>query len=720
MTDKIKPVKVPVIMQMEELECGAACLSMILAYFGKWLPLEQVRKDCNVSRDGSNAHDILQAARNYGMEGGVYKAEPSKLRAANVFPCVIHWNFNHFVVLTGFRKDKAIINDPARGLVEVTMEEFDVSFTGMLLGFEPTDTFEKGGKPRSVVDYARSRLQGSTAAFAFVFIIALISTAINIFNPIFSRIFLDRILSLKNPEWLIPLLVVMLVFALLQLAAAYIDTVYTMKIEGKMAMTANATFIWHVLHLPVEFFSQRQVGDISGRQSANEGITSSIINTFAPLVLQVTSFVLYLVIMIRYNLTLTLIGIFSLLVKAYIARLISRSRIQIGRVQNRDMGKLSATTVSGIEMIETIKSSGAEAGFFEKWAGYQASVNTQRNKNVKLNQYMGSLPMFVTSLVDAAILIIGVYMVIQGSFTIGMLLAFQGFLSSLVAPSDKVIRAVQSLSEMRTTMERIEDIMNYEADAVDDLHQQLDDGEQYRKLSGLVELKGVTFGYARLSEPLIKDFSLVIPPQSSVAIVGASGCGKSTISKLISGLYQPWSGEILFDQKAMNEFPRAVLTGSIAVVDQEIIIFQDSISNNIKMWDTTIEDFEMILAAKDAQLHEDIMQREGGYSYEVMEGGRDFSGGQRQRLEIARVLAMDPTIIILDEATSALDAKTEHNTVKSITDRGITCIIIAHRLSTIRDCDHIIVMDKGTIVEAGTHDELYASGGFYTKLVSSE
>jgi ABC-type bacteriocin/lantibiotic exporter with double-glycine peptidase domain len=308
----------------------------------------------------------------------------------------------------------------------------------------------------------------------------------------------------------------------------------------------------------------------------------------------------------------------------------------------------------------------------------------------------------------------------EGNFTVGMIMAFQGFLSSFYAPASKIISAGQSITEMRTSMERIEDVMSYPDDICYESENLLSDDDNFEKLKGNIELRGVSFGYSPLAEPLIKDFNLSVKTGGKVAIVGASGCGKSTVTKLITGLYRPASGEILFDGKPIKEIDRSVFTGSVAVVDQDIILFEDTIANNIKMWDDSIEDFEMILAANDAQLHEDIMQREGGYRYKLSEGGKDFSGGQRQRLEIARALAQDPTIIILDEATSALDAKTEFEVVKAIENRGIACIVIAHRLSTIRDCDEIIVLDKGVVVERGTHDELYAKGGKYTELVSND
>ena len=384
----------------------------------------------------------------------------------------------------------------------------------------------------------------------------------------------------------------------------------------------------------------------------------------------------------------------------------------------RDAGKLEATTVAGIEMIETIKASGAENGFFQKWAGYQASLNAQEVKSVKTNQILGMIPTFFSTLANYAVLILGVYMTMKGSFTLGAVLMFQGFQGSFMSPAMTLIAAGQTIQEMRTQMERVEDVMEYPDD--ENVAEHETEVTELSKLRGNIELKNVTFGYSRLEEPLIRDFSLKMKTGDRIALVGASGCGKSTVSKLVSGLYQPWSGEILFDGKPRSAYPREVMVGSLAVVDQDIIIFEDTIANNIKMWDDSIQDFEMILAARDAQIHNDITQLSGGYQHKLTTGGRNFSGGQRQRLEIARVLAQDPTIIILDEATSALDAKTEYEVVNAIRDRGITCIVIAHRLSTVRDCDEIIVLDRGNVVERGTHDELMKLGGTYADLVANE
>jgi len=475
--------------------------------------------------------------------------------------------------------------------------------------------------------------------------------------------------------------------------------------------------MWKVLKLPMEFFSQRMAGDIQARQSANAAIASGLVNTVAPLMLNTVMAIFYLVVMLRYSWLLTLVGMTAVLVNVALSRVISNKRVNITRVMMRDSGKLAGATVGAVDMIETIKASGAENGYFEKWAGYQTSVNTQNVRFERLNQYLGVLPQAVTGTLNILVLVLGVWLTMRGQFTVGKIFAFQGFMSAFMAPANQVLSAGQQIQEMRSGMERIQDVMAYPEDSA---FAPRPEAEEYDKLSGSLTMRHVTFGYSRLAPPLIEDFNLELRQGQRVAFVGTSGCGKSTLAKLISGLYQPWSGEILFDGKPISRIDRSVLTGSVAVVDQDIILFEDTIANNIKMWDNSIEDFEMILAARDAQIHEDIMQRDGGYQYVLTEGGRDFSGGQCQRLEIARVLAQDPTMVILDEATSALDARTEYDVVKSIEARGISCVVIAHRLSTIRDCDEIIVMDKGKVVERGTHDELMALDGTYKALVVSE
>ena len=712
--------KVPVIMQMEALECGAACLTMVLAYYDKWVPLERVRVDCGVSRDGSNAGNVLKAARFYGLEADGYKLEVQTLMEHAAFPCIIHWNFNHFVVLDGFKGKKAILNDPARGRVEVSMEEFDESFTGICLLFSPGEDFVPEGKPKSVMAFAAKRLKGAEPAIVFVVLTTVISSLFGVISPGFYQVFMDRLLTGRNPSWVFPFLVLLSIFTALQIFVSWINVVYSMRINGKLAIVGNSSFMWKILRLPMEFFSQRMAGDIQSRQNSNTEVASNLVNTFAPLALNTAMMFFYLVIMIRMSIPMTVVGMVSVLINALFSRYISEKRINVARVQVRDSGKLTGTTIAGIEMIESIKASGSETGFFGRWAGYQASVNAQDVKFSQMNEYLGLLPQIVSTVTDVLVLCMGIALAMRGQFTPGMISQFGIYMKQFLAPADQLISTGQTIQELRTEMERIEDVMEYRTDELADNEVSADAGDvSFAKLSGRVEMRDVTFGYSPLGKPLIQNFSMTLEPGRSIAFVGASGSGKSTLAKLLSGLYKPWSGEILFDGKPIIDIDKAVFRGSLAVVDQDITLFEDTIANNIKMWDTTIENYEMILAARDAQIHDKILEREGGYEYRIRENGSDFSGGERQRLEIARVLAQDPTIVIMDEATSALDARTEYNVVKSIRDRGVTTIVIAHRLSTIRDCDEIIVMDHGLVTERGTHEELIALGGMYTDLVSS-
>lgn len=712
------PANVPVVMQLEAVECGAACLTMILAYYKKWVPLEQVRIDCGVSRDGSSAKNIVLAARRYGMKANGFRYEPATLAADDVFPCIIHWNFNHFVVLKGFRHGKAYINDPAQGAIVLSMQQFDEGFTGIALCFRPTEAFVPGGKKKSMLGYAAKRLKGTGPAITFTVLTGVVGAMTALISPAISRVFIDRMLGGGAPDWVRPFLLFLFVVNIIRILLSALNSIYSLRIDGKLSVIGSTSYIWKVLHLPMSFFSARSAGDIQQRQYSSAEISRTLIQTVAPLLLQSVMMVFYLVVMLRYSVLLTLVGLVSLTVNAVVARIITKKRVNISRVSMRDEAALASDTVTGINMIETIKSSGAENGFFARWSGHQAAANAQRMKNIRLSQQLGVIPDLISLLADNAVLLLGVWLIMRGDFTQGMVMAFQSFLSSFMDPALQLVRAGQTLEEIRTQMERVEDVMSYQEDCP---FSGDPDGTTFsHKLTGSIEIRGLTFGYSPLSEPLLKNLSTEIRQGSAVAFVGGSGCGKSTLSRLIAGLYSPWDGEILFDGKRVSEIPESIFHGSVAVVDQDITLFEDTIANNIKMWDESIEDFEMILAARDARIHDDIMARDKGYQSLIRENGSDLSGGQRQRLEIARVLAQDPTIIILDEATSALDAKTEAEVVQAIRDRGITCVVIAHRLSTIRDCDKILVMKDGEIRNEGTHDELMRTSELYRELVSNE
>ena len=708
--------RVPVVMQMEALECGAASLGMVLAYWKKWLPLERLRIDCGVSRDGSNALNILKAARKYGMVAKGFRMEVERLRKVED-PAILHWNFCHFVVFNGFKGDKVSLNDPARGRVLVDMEEFNRSFTGIVLTFQPGPEFEPSGQHASVLSFVRQRMKSARAALLFTFLTGLLMAFVGLVSPVFSQIFMDDILSGKNPDWFkffIGMYAVLVVFQfIVQVMQDFRWVIY----QAQLDIEANTSFIWHVLHLPISFFQQRFAGDLVIRQQSNQTCAAHLVQKIAPAVVDISLLIIYLLVMSRYSLPLTAVGLTVAVLNLGLMRYIADKRMNLGRVLERDNGKLNGTTMSSIEGMETIKAAGAELGFFQRWSGvFATKLNSEVRQN-KTSVYLEILPLLLQQLSANVILVLGAYLILKGELTIGMLTAFQGFMTSFMNPLNKLMDTGQTLIETRTQMERIEDVYNSERDVKDEALTEPITGSG--KLGGKVEVRNVVFGYNPLSTPLLDGLSFTLEPGKSVALVGSSGCGKSTIAKLVSGLYEPWSGEILFDGMPRKEIQRAVFTNSVAMVDQDITLFEDNIANNVKIWDRSIEDFAMIMACRDAQIYTDIVTRPDGFNERLTEGGSNLSGGQRQRLEIASALAREPVVLILDEATSALDAATEERVMRSIRQAGISLIIIAHRLSTIRDCDEIIVLDKGHVMERGTHEALMREEGMYYQLMKN-
>ncbi len=711
--------RVPLVMQLEALECGAASLCMAMAYFGRWVPLEQLRKECGVSRDGSNLFWVRQVARNYGLKAEAMRATAEALRDEGSFPCIAFWRASHFVVVDGFRGNTVYLNDPARGKVRMPLEEFKKSYSGICLLLEPTERFEPGGAPESILGFARERLKGTLPLFLLVFLTTLITAAAGILTPAFGRFFVDRLLTGRWLQWTFPFFLLLGTMNLLQVLSVWTHTRVMYRLQGKLAVVASTSFLWHVLRLPVEFFAQRMAGDIVQRQQANQDIAATLANTFAPVLLNAAAVAVNLLIMIDYSPLLASVGLASVAGNLILARVISAARLDLTRVQMRDMGQLNGITLSGIDMIETIKSAGAENGFFSRWADTQARCNAQMVKSVRINLSLGQLPPLVSLLTSNLVLFLGVRLIMDGQWTLGILSAFNGYLAAFSAPATALINATQSIQEMRTNMERVQDVFRYPTDISYENGNTRRDGEA-GKLSGLVEMKNVIFGYNHMEEPMLRDFSLRLEPGRSVALVGRSGCGKSTVAKLMMGLYQPWSGEVLFDGKPVSQISRNVFTGSVACVDQEITLFEDTVANNIRLWDKSIENFEIVLAARDAGIHNDIVQRDGDYYAHVSEWGRNFSGGQRQRLEIARALAQDPRVIILDEATSALDTQTESEVARAIENRGISRVIISHRLSIVRNCDEIVVMKAGQIVDRGRHEELMERCDEYREMIAGE
>jgi len=710
---------VPLIMQMEEsVECGAASLGMILAYYGRWVTLEQLCKDCGVSRDGAKASNILKAARSYGLEAKGFRLDADTFMKEATFPCIAYWNAHHWVVVRGVRGDYVYVNDPAQGQRPVPRDEFEQKYSGITLVFKKTEQFQPGGSKPDVMACIRRRLTGLEKPILFVMITAAIAMLASVLYTSLGKVFLDHVISGRNPGWLEPVVTAMIVLALVNGLVSILNAVYLVKIQGKAAVVSSSKFVRHLLHLPVDYYSRRSIGELQFRIANNEAAASTLIGQLAPTVISIVMLFLYLIIMLKYSVLLTAIGVFTVILNALAAKYTSILRKNVTRQLSIHNGKLSAATMGGISMIETIKAAGAENGFFNRWAGYQALVNNGNAQKTRINEYLGMIPLALTELADIAVLALGIKLIIQGSFTTGSLLAFTGFLTAFMEPVRKFIDLGETVEEMGTRMERAEDVMNYPADVPEE-HLPADEIVQkgYQKLRGQLDLEHVSFGYSTLEPPLIDDFSLHLEPGKWVALVGRSGCGKSTIAKLITGLHPIWSGEIRIDGIPLKEIPPEVLRSTLSMVNQDIVTFHDTVADNIKLWDASIEDYEMVLACRDADIQDDIAKRQGGYYTMVQPGGKNFSGGQLQRFEIAHVLAEDPSIMILDEATSALDAQTEARIIQRIRDRGTTCIVVAHRLSTIRDCDEIIVLDNGKVKERGTHQELMAMNGAYADLV---
>jgi NHLM bacteriocin system ABC transporter peptidase/ATP-binding protein len=717
---KIKRAITPTVIQMEAVECGAAALSIILQYYGRYIPLEKLRLDCGVSRDGSKASNILKVARDHGLAAKGYKKENiSELQELDL-PIVVFWNFNHFLVVEGFKKGWVYLNDPATGPRKVSIKEFDDSFTGVVLTFKPTPAFTKSGKKRSMVSAILKRLKDIKLGISFVVMVGLVLVIPGLVVPAFLRIFVDKVLVSDLTNWFLPLLWGMALVMVIQGILNWVQQYYLLKLETKIAITSSSKFLWHILRLPIEFFNQRYGGEIGARVALNEKIATLMSGHLARTVISLIMIVFFASLMFFYDVVLTLIGISAVVLNLLALRLISKKRKDQSIAVSQENSKLMGTSLSGLQAIETLKATGGEGEFFARWTGYQAKMLNSNQKLAELTDILTCIPDLLTTLTTIAILAVGGIRVMEGHLSIGMLVAFQSLMLSLLKPATDLVNLGDVLQRLEGDMNRIDDVIKNPADARVPANF-IEDTQDIKspKLSGLIEIKNLTFGYSHHEPPLIEDLSITIQPGARIALVGGSGSGKSTIAKLVSGLYQPWAGQVLFDGKEFNQVPRAVFANSLTNVDQNIFLFEGTIHDNLTLWDKSIPQITVIEAAKDACVHDIVAARPGGYDSKIQEGGINFSGGQQQLLEIARSLAINPTIMVLDEASSALDAETEKKVDDNLRKRKCSCLLVAHRLSTIRDCDEIIVLDNGKVVERGTHDELYELKGLYKELLDN-
>ena len=723
-----RKTKTPTVLQMEALECGAASLSMILAHYKKYVSLEELRVECGVSRDGTKASNLVKAAKRYGLEAKGFKMEVDALRSLKA-PAIIFWNFNHFVVYEKFKRHSVVINDPAMGRRAVDFDEFDESFTGVVLTFVPGENFVPSGEKPKIWNRLKKRLGGLSGIFTFLGFLSFLYFIPGFVYPTFSRFFIDEILIKNSMNLLKPLLVVMIVTCFVSTVLQAIQNTVLMRFQVRLSLSSASKFINQIFRMPMQFFVQRLPGELCNRISSCDSVASLVSGQLIEVVINLVSTVFFLILMLLYDVPLTVISV-SLTVLVIIIFKITSERVKNKSFKiEMEGGKLSGITMSGIEMIESLKASGSENDFFMQWSGQQAKVILENQRLVKTNTANAIVPETISQIQSILILAIGALRVMDGHLTIGMLMAFQVLQAHFASPINSFLSLGAQLLSANADMQRIDDVMEYPTPKIfkDDFGeeesalQSYDSGRIFyapiKKLEGYISLKNAVFGYSPLAAPLINGLDIEFTPGKRIALVGATGSGKSTIGKLISATYPLWSGELMFDGKPLSEIDRKTFAASVSVVNQSISLFEGTIKDNITMWNTTIPEDVYIQAAKDACIHDVITSRQGGYFSQVSEGGRNFSGGQRQRLEIARALATNPRIIIMDEATSALDAITEQTVDQNIRRRGCTSIIIAHRLSTIRDSDEIIVLDHGNIVQRGTHDELMEQGGMYSELV---
>ncbi|MDZ8109469.1 MAG: NHLP family bacteriocin export ABC transporter peptidase/permease/ATPase subunit [Nostoc sp. DedQUE12a] len=715
-------MKTPTLLQMEAVECGAAALGIILAYYGKVVPLAELRQNCGVSRDGSKASDILIAAKNYGMQVKGFKKQLTQLQKLRP-PYIVFWNFNHFVVVEGFKQNWVYVNDPTTGPRRISYQEFDEAYTGVVLVMEPGSEFQRGGHKPSLIGSLLDRVQSSWGAIFYCLIAGFFLVIPGLVLPVFNQIFVDKVLVENRTDWLRPIILGMIITVIIQGWLTFLQRRFLRKLNIKLSVEMSSQFLQHILRLPIEFYAQRFAGEISNRININTKVAEVLSRQLARTVIDAVMVIFYAIVMLAYDGVLTSISVCFAAINMLVLQWVARQRRDIYTRNMQNQGKVAGTEIAALQSIETLKASALESDFFSRWSGYYTKLINSQQKLGVTNQLLGVLPPFLTSLSSLSILAIGGLRVMDGHLSIGMLVAFQSLMNSFLTPVNSLVNFGSTLQEVEGDLNLLDDVLQNPTDPEFE-HQNIHiNSLQYAsscQLRGYVELKNVTFGYSQTNEPLIKDLSFQLQPGQRVALVGASGSGKSTVAKLLAGLYQPWSGEILFDGIPREKIPRSVISNSLAMVEQEIFLYAGTVRDNLTLWDDTVFNSQLVRACKDAAIHEEILALPGGYDSNLLEGAANLSGGQRQRLEIARALVNEPTILVMDEATSALDAETERIIDRNLRYRGCSCIIVAHRLSTIRDCDEIIVLEKGKVIQRGSHQEMSQNNSPYAKLIQLE
>ena len=710
-------VRTPTVLQMESVECGAACVAIVLGYYGKWLPLEELRVACGVTRDGSNARAILRAARSYGLEAKGYRYGVRTLRE-QAPPFIIHWKHRHFMVVDGFAGHVVHVNDPVTGPRTIDREEFDRGYAGLMLRLAPGAGFVRSGHPPRLSRIVSTRLGYLRRGAGTLSLLSLLLIVPGVLLPAFARIFIDEVMLREQTEMLQVLLGVMAGTIVVQAAMTWMLQWILLRIENKLSLYGSAQLLWHLLRLPYVFFSQRQPSDLANRLRSNDAVATGFGQDLGRTLAQLVAAAFYVLVMVLFDVALAAVAI-GLTGASVLVSFLARRRLHdISSRLELEENEVFIDTVTALQSIDSIKATGSESMAFTRWAGHHAaSINAEQRLGMHTTRIQ-SIPFLTGALTTAAVLGLGSMRIIAGDLTVGGVVAIQALVAAFKPPLEELAGFLTRLEQARAALRRVDDVLNYEADhtlALAPTTRSLPTRKV--KLDGRIELRAVSFGYNATEAPLIADLDLCIEPGARVALVGATASGKSTVAKLIAGLHRPWSGEVLLDGVPADDWPLQLRRNSIAWVDQEVILFEGTVTDNLTLWDASIPEPVVTQAARDAEIHDVIASRPGGYSGPVVENAANFSGGEAQRLELARALAAEPSILILDETTSALDPRVEFLIDGHLRRRGCTTVIVAHRLSTIRDCDEIIVLDAGRVAERGTHDTLMANEGRYREIV---
>jgi NHLM bacteriocin system ABC transporter peptidase/ATP-binding protein len=698
-------VRTPTVLQMEALECGVAALAIVLGYHGRHVPIEQLRAQCGTSRDGARVSSLLKAARSHGMTARGCSADIEELKAL-AGPFIVFWNFNHFVVVEGFAAGKVHINDPARGRRTVSEADFGQAYIGIVLVMRPGPDFVRAGRPGDLLSDVLERMSADRTALGFAAFAGLFMVLPGMVIPVFTTLFIDRILLGAQQTWFLPILLGLLLSVLLETWLAWLQGRHLLRLQDRLWLAWTSRFFWHVLHLPAVFFSQRSPGELASRLGLNETAAQTLTGDLARAIINGGLAFFFVAVMLTYDAMLTALSVGIVLASLAVFQFAARRTQELSMSYAIDTGKLFGTATNGIATLETLRATASDGHFFEKYTALHAQAVTANQRMERVSVFYGQVPALLALFNAALVLCLGGLRVMDGHLTIGMLIAFQGLVVSFSRPLADLFKVLDKVQQLRGDLQRLNDVLRCAPDAETQPREPA--GAPQAKLAGRLELRGVGYAHSAFAPLLFRGVSLEARPGERIGVVGPSGCGKSTLARLLMGLNEPAEGEILFDGRPRREHARDVLARSVTMVDQDIHFFDGTIRENLTLWDASVPEADLMQAARDAEIHDFILGRAGGYDSRVDEGGRNMSGGQRQRLEIARALAVKPRLLVLDEATSALDPITEARVLDNLRRRGCTAIVIAHRASTLRQCDTVFVLADAGIVARGTHEALLA------------